>query len=837
MWFSAVPTGALRSPGTFQDVGETAADPVDCRDHTEGVGVSPGQDGGFAEAPPTTEGMGEKRTSCSKIVTKTLRTDPSSSTCTSGVDIESQDTIMQIRGRGTGSLSLASFDTSETSPASILVPEASAPAAPSKSATLPSLEKTDETDADCEMRQDLVAGSVLLSRPSQTLSALQSRKEDEELAHLLRDTLQPRSLRVLVVGCGGRLGRLVFKRLLHVDQDSHRRWLHVTGIARNASARAALMKEEPQLCRSDIVVCDIRNAASVREVFGLSRTSHSSSAPSGQTLSQRQALYRHAWVRYQQIRVHAKRALLATPPGPGRRVMAEQYKSRLEEVERRLLVIQPSESFFDAVVICTSSRLAPIREVPSAVSSYSFFSTATTGLGPVFERTAESESSHGCCPPGDFSEKRSEGRRRTRLSLFRRSTELHACKSSLRATPETAGAQRGGGGEVQAVGEATRPRGRQAMGKLIRSYSSVVRTRSSEEAPSGVDKVSRSLHDITLAPASQGETSPRRRTGLLLWPRRWKPLSRAGRLVALVGRRNSAQKQKPNSDERARKLKAEASSNGALVRESDRKKEPPAVVEEAGSCEAQAPSEVSRDEGSNCKPRRCSLEDRETEVEGSTKCVLPQGLVYDYVGGGPREIDWLGQKNIVDAAREGSVMHVVLCSIMGGTDPQHHLNQLGRQRSKIRRGESGGDILLWKRLSERYLLKSGLSYTVVHPGSLSDAPRGSALVVGINDSLESMPAKTVSRSDVANVLVHSLLDPSYLDQSFDVLNASPKSRSTGQLDTESLELWNLMNQLPEAKYDYRSSEADLLLTAHEQAQERRASVEQLLAADHATRRR
>ncbi|KFG58952.1 putative NAD-dependent epimerase/dehydratase [Toxoplasma gondii RUB] len=836
MWFSAVSTGAPRSPGTSQDAGETSADPVDCTDHTGGADVSPGKDGKFAEAPPATEELDEKQTFCSKFVTKTLRADPSSSTCTSGVDLESEDTILQIRGRGTGSLSLTKFDISETSPATILGPEAAASAGPSKSATLPSLEKTDETDADCEVRPDLVAGSVLLSRPSQTLSALQSRKEDEELAHLLRDTLQPRSLRVLVVGCGGRLGRLVFKRLLHVNQDSHRRWLHVTGVARNASARAALMKEEPQLCRSDIVVCDIRNAASVREVFGLSRTSHASSAPSGQTLSQRQALYRHAWVRYQQIRVHAKRALLATPPGPGRRVMAEQYKSRLEEVERRLLVIQPSESFFDAVVICTSSRLAPIREVPSAVSSYSFFSTATTGLGPAFQGTAESESSHGCCPPGDYCAKRSEGRRRTRLSLFRRSTELHARKSSLRATPEAAGAQRGGAGEVQAAGEGARPTGRQATGKPIRSYSSVVRTESPEEAQSGVDKISRSLHDITLAPASQCETSPCRRTGLLIWPRRWKPFSRAGRLVARVGRRNSAQKEKPNSDERTRKLKVEASSNGALDRESDRKKEPPAVVEEAGSCEAQAPSKVNRDGESSWKPRRCSLEGRETEVEGSTKCVLPQGLVYDYVGGGPREIDWLGQKNIVDAAREGAAMHVVLCSIMGGTDPKHHLNQLGQQRSKIRRGESGGDILLWKRLSERYLLKSGLSYTVVHPGSLSDAPGGSGLVVGINDSLESMPAKTVSRSDVANVLVHSLLDPSYLDQSFDVLNAPPKSRSTCQLDTESLELWNLMNQLPEAKYDYRSSEADLLLTAHEQAQERRASVEQVLA-DHATRRR
>lgn len=38
--------------------------------------------------------------------------------------------------------------------------------------------------------------------------------------------------------------------------------------------------------------------------------------------------------------------------------------------------------------------------------------------------------------------------------------------------------------------------------------------------------------------------------------------------------------------------------------------------------------------------------------------------LYDYLGGYPREVDWLGQKNIIDAASEASVMHIVLCSMM-----------------------------------------------------------------------------------------------------------------------------------------------------------------------------
>lgn len=56
-------------------------------------------------------------------------------------------------------------------------------------------------------------------------------------------------------------------------------------------------------------------------------------------------------------------------------------------------------------------------------------------------------------------------------------------------------------------------------------------------------------------------------------------------------------------------------------------------------------------------------------------------------------------------------------SLQGGTSPTHHLNLLGRRKSRLRRGETGGDILLWKRRSERYLVRSGLTYTIVHPGT------------------------------------------------------------------------------------------------------------------------
>jgi purine nucleoside phosphorylase len=43
----------------------------------------------------------------------------------------------------------------------------------------------------------------------------------------------------------------------------------------------------------------------------------------------------------------------------------------------------------------------------------------------------------------------------------------------------------------------------------------------------------------------------------------------------------------------------------------------------------------------------------------------------------PTQIDWLGQKVQIDAAKAAGVKQVVLVSSMGGTDPNHQLNSLG----------------------------------------------------------------------------------------------------------------------------------------------------------------
>lgn len=138
--------------------------------------------------------------------------------------------------------------------------------------------------------------------------------------------------------------------------------------------------------------------------------------------------------------------------------------------------------------------------------------------------------------------------------------------------------------------------------------------------------------------------------------------------------------------------------------------------------------------------------------------------------GQPDKVDWLGQKHQIDAAAVNPKCHVLICSSMGGSDPENMLNKLGRET--LPDGSTqGGDILLWKRRAELYLINSGLPYTIVHPGGLLNEAGGQReLVLGVDDdTLSGTEARTVPREDVAEVMVQALLNPAaYQLCSFDL---------------------------------------------------------------------
>jgi len=119
----------------------------------------------------------------------------------------------------------------------------------------------------------------------------------------------------------------------------------------------------------------------------------------------------------------------------------------------------------------------------------------------------------------------------------------------------------------------------------------------------------------------------------------------------------------------------------------------------------------------------------------------------------PEMVDYEGQVAQIDLAKKLGMKKVVIVSSMGGTDPDNFLNKVGKKPD----GSGNGDILLWKRKAERYLVESGLGYTIIHPGGLIDADSDvEEIVIGVDDKLMDNAKRSISRSDVASLCVASL---------------------------------------------------------------------------------
>lgn len=123
--------------------------------------------------------------------------------------------------------------------------------------------------------------------------------------------------------------------------------------------------------------------------------------------------------------------------------------------------------------------------------------------------------------------------------------------------------------------------------------------------------------------------------------------------------------------------------------------------------------------------------------------------------GSPEKIDYEGVRSLVLAARNASVSRFILVSAIGVTHPGHPLNNFGR-------------LLDWKLKGENVLRSSGLVYSIVRPGTMTDESGGkSALRVGQGDHLLS---GSISRSDVAAVCLAALDDMATYHTTFEVIS-------------------------------------------------------------------
>lgn len=141
----------------------------------------------------------------------------------------------------------------------------------------------------------------------------------------------------------------------------------------------------------------------------------------------------------------------------------------------------------------------------------------------------------------------------------------------------------------------------------------------------------------------------------------------------------------------------------------------------------------------------------------------PPQFAYDPEGI-PEKVDYQGQVNQIDAAKQAGVEHIVLVGSMGGTNPNHMLNRMGN-----------GNILIWKRKAEQYLIDSGIDYTIIRAGGLQNEPGGKReLLVGKDDLLSINPPdgipNMIPREDVAIVVINALKESNARNKAFDVIS-------------------------------------------------------------------
>src|SRR4051812_31393296 len=167
------------------------------------------------------------------------------------------------------------------------------------------------------------------------------------------------------------------------------------------------------------------------------------------------------------------------------------------------------------------------------------------------------------------------------------------------------------------------------------------------------------------------------------------------------------------------------------------------------------PDHVGDVEAAGAEPVICDMEaedDLSTFVAGADAIVFAAGAG---PGSGPerkRTVDHGAAVKLIDAARKAGVTRYLMVSSIGAHDPSAG-------------GEQMRPYLQAKHDADEALMGSGLAYTIVRPGSLSDDP-GTGRVTVTDDMSVRGP---IPRDDVAAVLAACLADNSTAGKTFVVV--------------------------------------------------------------------
>ncbi|HSD24278.1 MAG TPA: SDR family oxidoreductase [Solirubrobacterales bacterium] len=124
-------------------------------------------------------------------------------------------------------------------------------------------------------------------------------------------------------------------------------------------------------------------------------------------------------------------------------------------------------------------------------------------------------------------------------------------------------------------------------------------------------------------------------------------------------------------------------------------------------------------------------------------------------GSGParkRTVDYGGAVKLADAAQQQSIRRYVMVSSIGSNRPETWSDQM----RPYQEAKAGAD---------QYLRESGLDYTIIRPGGLTDDPGTGNVQIG-----ERLDYGKVTRDDVAAVIGECLVADNTIGKEFDLLN-------------------------------------------------------------------
>jgi uncharacterized protein YbjT (DUF2867 family) len=116
--------------------------------------------------------------------------------------------------------------------------------------------------------------------------------------------------------------------------------------------------------------------------------------------------------------------------------------------------------------------------------------------------------------------------------------------------------------------------------------------------------------------------------------------------------------------------------------------------------------------------------------------------------------DYSGNRNLIDAAKAAGVERFVLITAIGVGNSEGAPPSISRWMLK--------DVIERKNEAEQYLIASGLSYTIIRPGSLLDKPPSGKAVLAQDPTTFSW----ISRADLARLVVDALYDRTTVNRTF-----------------------------------------------------------------------